>query len=62
MNTLYYQWASFVEYLLTTYGRDAFEQLYRTGAGTPGSADYRGVYGTDITTLEVEWRAWLQDG
>lgn len=59
MNTLYYQWASFVEYLLLTYGRDAFDRLYRSGNGTAGSADYQGVYGVDITTLEAEWRAWL---
>ncbi len=60
MNTLYYQWASFVEYLLTTYGRESFDALYRSGAGAPGSADYVGVYGLDLATLEAQWRAWLR--
>lgn len=60
MNTLYYQWASFVEYLLVTYGRDAFDQLYRSGNSTPGSADYQGVYGIDLATLEAAWREWLR--
>ncbi len=62
MNTLYYQWASFVEYLIITYGRTAFDDLYRSGAGTPGSADYQGVYGIDLPTLEAQWRTWLNNG
>lgn len=60
MNALYYQWASFVEYLLVTYGRDAFDRLYRSGNGVPGSADYQGVYGVDLATLEAAWREWLR--
>jgi hypothetical protein len=32
-NTIYEQWASFTEYLLITYGRDKFDQVYRTGNG-----------------------------
>jgi hypothetical protein len=59
MNTLYYQWAGFVEYLLTTYGREKFDQLYITGRNAPGSADYQSVYGKDLDTLEREWIAWL---
>jgi hypothetical protein len=59
MNMLYYQWGSFVEYLLQTYGRDKFDALYVTGAKSPGSADYQGVYGKDFATLEREWLAWL---
>ncbi len=61
MNTLYYQWASFVEYLLIRDGRDAFDRLYRSGRGTVGSADYQGVYGVDLATLEAEWRIWLTE-
>jgi hypothetical protein len=59
MNTLYYQWASFVEYLIGEYGRDAFDRLYGSGAGNPGSAGYLSVYGKDLATLEREWEQWL---
>jgi hypothetical protein len=63
MNTLYYQWASFVEYLLHAYGRERFDALYITGQQqAPGSADYVGVYGKDLPTLEQEWLAWLAQG
>ncbi len=59
MNALYYQWASFVEFLMSVYGREMFDQVYITGAGDPGSAAYASVYGKDLTTLEQEWIAWL---
>jgi hypothetical protein len=59
MNQLYYQWASFVEYLLETYGRDHFDQIYMTGERAPGSANYAVIYGRDLATLEQAWRAWL---
>jgi hypothetical protein len=59
MNTLYYQWASFVEFLLQTYGREKLDALYVSGAGAPGSADYPGVYGRPLSELEREWVAWL---
>jgi hypothetical protein len=61
MNQLYYQWASFVEYLLAHYGRDAFDKLYTSGKKEPGSAAYYAVYGKDLPTLEQEWRAWLEE-
>jgi hypothetical protein len=60
MNTLYYQWASFVEFLIDTYGRERFDQLYISGAGDPGSADYAGVYGKGLPELEREWERWLE--
>ncbi|MBO9326962.1 MAG: hypothetical protein J7463_16860 [Roseiflexus sp.] len=60
MNALYYQWASFVEFLIDQYGRERLDAVYVTGAGTPGSADYRAVYGKDLATLEQEWIAWLE--
>jgi hypothetical protein len=60
MNALYYQWASFVEFLIDRYGRERLDAVYVTGAGTPGSADYRAVYGKDVATLEQEWIAWLE--
>jgi hypothetical protein len=59
MNALYYQWASFVEYLIDTYGREAFDTLYVSGAGDPGSADYQRVYGKSLNQLEQEWRNWI---
>jgi hypothetical protein len=59
MNRLYYQWASFVEYLIQSYGRNKFDALYVTGDGSPGSADYAGIYGKNLDTLEREWQAWL---
>lgn len=60
MNTLYYQWASFVDFLIATYGREPFDQLYISGSGAPGSADYQGVYGKPLDALEREWLDWLQ--
>ncbi len=60
MNKLYYQWASFVEYLLATYGREKFDALYVTGNKQPGSADYQGIYEKDLATLEQEWLDWLE--
>lgn len=59
MNQLYYQWGSFVEFLIETYGREAFDALYVTGNRAPGSADYAGVYGKSLADLEQEWLAWL---
>lgn len=59
MNALYYQWASFVDFLIDAYGREKFDQLYVSGHGAPGSADYAGVYGKGLDELEREWAAWL---
>lgn len=59
MNTLYYQWASFVEFLVEVYGRDRFDAIYVSGNSEPGSADYAGVYGKNLSELETEWRAWV---
>lgn len=60
MNTLYYQWGSFVEFLIQTYGREKFDALYVSGSNNaPASADYFGVYGKSFADLELEWRAWV---
>ncbi|NNJ09332.1 hypothetical protein EKD04_003220 [Chloroflexales bacterium ZM16-3] len=59
MNTLYYEWASFVEFLIKTYGRERFDALYVSGHSEPGSADYLGVYGKRLDQLEAEWRDWV---
>ncbi|MFQ3681959.1 MAG: hypothetical protein SNJ51_06825, partial [Roseiflexus sp.] len=56
---LYYQWASFVEFLIDQYGRERLDALYVTGNGAPGSADYRSIYGKDLAALEQEWVEWL---
>lgn len=61
MNALYYQWASFVEFLIDQYGRERLDALYVTGGGAPGSANYLAIYGKDLATLEQEWIAWLDD-
>ena len=45
---------------MTTYGRERFDKLYGSGRGrAAGSADYAGIYGKDLRTLDQEWRAWL---
>lgn len=59
MNGLYYQWASFVDFLIGTYGREKFDRLYVSGQSAPGSADYAGIYGKGLDALEREWQAWL---
>ena len=59
MNALYYEWASFVEFLVNTYGREQFDRLYVSGGGAIGAADYAGVYGKPLAALEQEWLAWL---
>ncbi|HEY1015934.1 MAG TPA: hypothetical protein VGE07_24715 [Herpetosiphonaceae bacterium] len=59
MNVLYYQWASFVDYLLATYGRERFDQLYVSGGGQqPGQAQYAATYGQSFAQLEEGWRRW----
>jgi hypothetical protein len=61
-NDAYDGWASFVDYLIHTYGWEAFDDLYRSSGGrTPGSADYDLVYGQSLDALAREWRAWLTE-
>jgi hypothetical protein len=56
----YTGWASFVDFLIATYGREQFDALYRSGQGrAPGSADYAGIYGKPLDALDQEWREWL---
>lgn len=58
-NVIYDQWASFVEYLAVSYGRERLDAAYRSSSGRPaGSSDYRAVYGKPLAQLEREWRAW----
>ncbi|NJN19445.1 MAG: hypothetical protein HC822_25965 [Oscillochloris sp.] len=59
-NDIYNQWASFVEYLLATYDRDALDVAYRSSSGRPaGSADWVAAYGKPLPVLEQEWITWL---
>lgn len=59
-NFIYDQWASFVEYLLITYGRERLDAVYADSTGRPaGSANYLGVYGKSLEQLESDWVAWL---
>jgi hypothetical protein len=62
-NAAYTGWASFVDFLIVTYGRERFDRLYRSEGGrAPGSADYAGVYGKALAVLDQEWRVWLAEG
>ncbi|NTU79756.1 MAG: hypothetical protein HGA45_10205 [Chloroflexales bacterium] len=59
-SVIYDQWASFVEYLVVTYGRDRLDAAYRSSSGRPaGSSDYRAVYGKPLSQVEREWRVWV---
>jgi hypothetical protein len=60
MNRLYYQWASFVDFLISSRGRETFDALYRSGHGMqPNTADYSGVLGADLGGVEQQWKEWL---
>ena len=67
---LYTEWASFIDFLLTTYGTDQLEALFhssppeeteidgeRVVVWTP--ADFEGVYGSELNQLEAEWLSHL---
>lgn len=59
-NNIYNQWASFVEYLAATYGREQLDAAYRSSTGRPaGSSNWRRVYGKSLAELEREWFAWV---
>ena len=60
MNQLYYQWASFVEWIRATHGIAAFDNLSGGGTGRePGTAPYADVLGMSLSDAEVAWQAWL---
>jgi hypothetical protein len=59
-NPAYELWASFCDYLIQTYGWEAFDAAYSSGRGrSPGSANYKAVYGKSFSELGAEWRAWV---
>lgn len=60
LNQLYYQWASYVEWISATYGPAALDRLYTSGKGRAlGSADYAGILGIPFNESETRWRVWL---
>lgn len=63
-DTKYTEWASFVGYLIETYGIDSLETLWRASRDPNSSpegfdASYQSVYGKPIDILEKEWLAHL---
>lgn len=57
---LYDQWGSFTDYLISTYGREAYDRLYRSRNGRGyGSSNYRAVYGKSLGELEADWAGWV---
>lgn len=57
---IYNEWASFVEYLLATYGRERFDALYRSSTSrAAGSANYQRIYGKTLEQLDADWQVWL---
>jgi hypothetical protein len=61
LDVAYDMWAGFVDYLARTYGWEKFNRLYLSGRGrSPGSADYRGIYGKSFQELYTDWYATLK--
>lgn len=65
-DTVYNERASFVGYLIMTYGMDRFLAASATRLPAPGSsllmADYASIYGKSFTALSAEWLAWVRAG
>lgn len=65
---IYTQWASFVGYLVDSYGWESFVELLASaisevndeGVISPNPTDYEGVYGKTLDDLEAEWLAQIQ--
>lgn len=60
MNRKYYQWASFIEFLLDTWDMDHLMRVYCTTQQGIGSGDYLSVYGANFAELEQRWQQWLR--
>lgn len=57
----YELWASFVDFLVSNYGLEKVDALYRSSSSRePGSADYAGVLGKPLDELADDWRAWVR--
>jgi hypothetical protein len=60
-DTLYTEWAAFIDYLMISRGRDRFIALLEAPAqaGDMPGPDYEHVYGMSLSALESEWLATL---
>jgi hypothetical protein len=60
-DTLYTEWAAFIDYLILSRGRDRFIALLDSGTASAEAApiDYEGTYGMSLQALEREWLAAL---
>jgi hypothetical protein len=60
--TSYLEAASFVQYLVETYGLDSFKELYGRATGEAGHDDalVERLYGKGYAALEDDWLAYLQ--
>lgn len=62
LNQIYYQWASYIEWLRATYGPTALDRLYGDGLGRqPGSAPYLATLGISFAESEAQWQAWIKE-
>ena len=66
-DVIYNERASFVGYLLATYGLDRFLEASATRVRSTRRApeyvaDYEGVYGKTFAELASEWRDWVEGG
>jgi hypothetical protein len=60
LNQLYYQWASYIEWLRAIYGPATLDRLYSAGLGRqPGSAPYLATLGISFEESEILWRTWI---
>jgi hypothetical protein len=60
MNDPYAQAASFVGFLVETYGISKFKELYKYRDATEDlGAEMERIYGRDMAQFEDEWREWL---
>jgi hypothetical protein len=61
LNQLYYEWAAFVEWIVTIHGMDALQHLYGAGSGRrPNTASYIAMLGQPFNEVETEWQNWLK--
>jgi hypothetical protein len=63
-DTLYTEWAAFIDYLILSRGRDRFIALLDSGTTSVEATpiDYAGTYGMSLQALEREWLAALAAG
>jgi len=59
MDAIYYEWASFCDFLIYNYGRSKFDAVYVSSQGGISLSLYQATYGKDFAALEQEWLLWL---